>query len=76
MYYYQFNIGDYASHTNNLSLLEDLAYRRLLDIYYRDEGLAECCEQEIARSIGMKDYQDEVSYILLKSFFCFFKEFF
>ena len=68
MYYYQFNIGDYASHANNLSLLEDLAYRRLLDAYYRDEGLEETCEQEIARDIGMKDYQDEVSYVLKKFF--------
>jgi len=34
MHYYQFNIGDYASHTRHLSDLEDLAYRRLLDAYY------------------------------------------
>ncbi|NDH69342.1 MAG: DUF1376 domain-containing protein, partial [Gammaproteobacteria bacterium] len=33
MHYYQFHIGDYKSHTHHLSLLEDLAYRRLLDFY-------------------------------------------
>jgi len=32
MHYYQFNIGDYSSHTRHLSLIEDAIYRRLLDI--------------------------------------------
>ena len=38
MHYFQFNIGDYASHTRHLTLMEDLAYRRLLDLYYMREG--------------------------------------
>jgi uncharacterized protein YdaU (DUF1376 family) len=37
MHYYQFHIGDYISHTIHLSLEEDLAYRRLLDMYYDSE---------------------------------------
>lgn len=37
MHYYQFNIGDYISHTSHLEPLEDLAYRRLLDLYYQTE---------------------------------------
>jgi uncharacterized protein YdaU (DUF1376 family) len=37
MHYYQFNIGDYISHTSHLEPLEDLAYRRLLDLYYLTE---------------------------------------
>ena len=37
MHYYQFNIGDYIKNTIHLSLLEDLAYRRLLDFYYDSE---------------------------------------
>ncbi len=37
MFYYQFNIGDYLKHTAHLSPLEDIAYRRLLDIYYDTE---------------------------------------
>jgi uncharacterized protein YdaU (DUF1376 family) len=37
MHYYQFHIGDYMSHTIHLSSLEDLAYRRLLDMYYDTE---------------------------------------
>ena len=37
MHYYSFNIGDYASHTRHLTAIEDLAYRRLLDLYYLHE---------------------------------------
>jgi uncharacterized protein YdaU (DUF1376 family) len=37
MHYYQFNIGDYIKNTIHLSLMEDLAYRRLLDMYYDSE---------------------------------------
>ena len=37
MHYYQFHIGDYISHTIHLSSEEDLAYRRLLDMYYDTE---------------------------------------
>jgi len=37
MHYYQFNIGDYRAATAHLSNQEDLAYRRLLDMYYDTE---------------------------------------
>jgi uncharacterized protein YdaU (DUF1376 family) len=37
MYYYQFHIGDYRAATAHLSNDEDLAYRRLLDMYYDSE---------------------------------------
>jgi uncharacterized protein YdaU (DUF1376 family) len=37
MHYYQFHIGDYISHTFHLTAEEDLAYRRLLDMYYDTE---------------------------------------
>ena len=37
MYYYQHHIGDYAAATRHLSWLEDTAYRRLLELYYRQE---------------------------------------
>lgn len=38
MHYYNFNIGDYMKHTLHLTLEEDLAYRRLLDMYYDTEA--------------------------------------
>lgn len=37
MRYYQFNITDYMKKTMHLSPLEDLCYRRLLDMYYDSE---------------------------------------
>ena len=40
MNFYAFNIGDYAAATQHLTWEEDLAYRRLLDVYYsREESI-------------------------------------
>ena len=64
MHYYQFNIGDYASHTRNLSLLEDLAYRRLLDEYYLHERPFNACSTTVARQIGMAEHKDSVEFVL------------
>ena len=38
MNFYPFHIGDYISHTSHLSDAEDLAYRRLIDLYYQTEA--------------------------------------
>lgn len=64
MHYFQFNIGDYASHTRHLSLLEDLAYRRLLDVYYLKDGILVGSAPEVARQIGMRDHIAEVEQVL------------
>lgn len=37
MNFYPFHIGDYISHTSHLSDDEDLAYRRMIDLYYQTE---------------------------------------
>jgi uncharacterized protein YdaU (DUF1376 family) len=37
MNFYPFHIGDYLSHTNHLSDAEDLAYRRMIDLYFQTE---------------------------------------
>lgn len=37
MYHYSHHIGDYRTHTAHLTMMEDGAYRRLLDIYYMHE---------------------------------------
>ena len=66
MHYYQFHIGDYASHTRHLSLMEDLAYRRLLDFYYLHE--APIRQRDIARQIGMRDYEQDVLTVLNEFF--------
>lgn len=37
MNFYPFHIGDYISHTSHLTDKEDLAYRRMMDLYYMGE---------------------------------------
>jgi len=68
MHYYQFNIGDYASHTARLSPMEDLAYRRCLDLYYLNERPLNGCSTDVAREIGLPSESESVSYILNKFF--------
>lgn len=53
MHYFQFNIGDYARSTVHLSPMEDLAYRRLLDMYYDTEAPIPLETQWVARRIRM-----------------------
>jgi uncharacterized protein YdaU (DUF1376 family) len=66
MHYYQFHIGDYASHTRHLSLIEDIAYRRLLDFYYLHEQPIK--QRDIARQIGMRDHEQDVLTVLNEFF--------
>ncbi|CAB4136665.1 Protein of unknown function DUF1376 [uncultured Caudovirales phage] len=73
MHYYQFNIGDYASHTQRLSLMEDLAYRRLLDEYYLHERPFNSGITSVARQIGMREFEAEVQFVL-ECFFQFSEE--
>jgi len=68
MHYYQFNIGDYASHTSRLSPMEDLAYRRLLDLYYLNEQPLNGCSTDVAREIGLVEHLSSVEYVLSKFF--------
>lgn len=69
MHYYQFHIGDYATHTRHLTLLEDLAYRRLLDLYYLHEQPLNESPTVVARQIGMRDNAVEVETVLEEFFF-------
>ena len=66
VHYYQFHIGDYKSHTHHLTVLEDIAYRRLLDHYYLHE--APIKQRDIARQIGMRDHEQEVLSVLNEFF--------
>jgi uncharacterized protein YdaU (DUF1376 family) len=68
MHYYQFNIGDYLSHTKHLDLMEDLAYRRLLDLYYLHERPLNSGVASVARQIGMRDHETEVKSVLEEFF--------
>jgi uncharacterized protein YdaU (DUF1376 family) len=68
MYYYQFNIGDYQSHTSHLSEMEDLAYRRLLDWYYLHETPIPLEINEVARQIRMRSHTDCIANVLREYF--------
>ena len=68
MHYYKFNIGDYASHTNHLSIEEDLAFRRMLDWHYLHESPLPDNVEQIARLIRMRSHGDSIA-IVLQEFF-------
>lgn len=53
MHYYQFNIGDYRAATAHLSNEEDLAYRRLLDMYYDTENQIPLDTQWVAKRLRL-----------------------
>jgi len=68
MNYYALHIGDYASHTAHLSCLEDLAYRRLLDLYYTTERPLPASVTECARKIRMREHELDVRGVLEEFF--------
>lgn len=68
MHYYQFNIGDYKSHTEHLSEMEDLTYRRLLDWYYLHETPIPLDQSETARQIRMRSHSDCIAVVLQEYF--------
>ena len=68
MHYYQFNIGDYQSHTAHLTDLEDLAYRRMLDWCYLHEKPLPLDSEEIARLVRMRTHNDCIAVVLREYF--------
>ncbi len=53
MIWYKFHLGDYITHTTHLSDAEDLAYRRLLDLYYMSEAPIPLDTSVVARKIRL-----------------------
>ena len=68
MFSYPFHIRDYLTKTRHLSLLEDLAYRRLLDAYYTEEQPLPSDPAQCARLIAMREHVDEVTAVLNEFF--------
>jgi uncharacterized protein YdaU (DUF1376 family) len=68
MHYYQFNIGDYQSHTAHLTEMEDLAYRRLLDWAYLHESPIPLDVEQISRLIRMRSHSDCIASVLQEFF--------
>ncbi len=64
MNYYQFHVGDYVLHTAHLSPLEDIAYRRLLDLYYTSEEPIPLDVDRVAKLIRMREQRDIVAEVL------------
>lgn len=68
MFYYPFNIGDYISHTQHLTDIEDLAYRRMIDwCYIHEKGLPEASD-DVARLIRLRNHVDSVQSVLNEFF--------
>lgn len=68
MNYYPFHLGDYAAHTAHLDPLEDLAYRRMLDLYYLREMPLPVESSDIARLIRMRGNVAEIESVLREFF--------
>ena len=70
MNYYPFHIGDYASATRHLSWEEDLAYRRLLDVYYTSEKPLSADLRQVCRLVlASTEAQREAVEVVLGEFF-------
>lgn len=68
MNYYPFHIGDYQAHTAHLDLLEDLAYRRMIDVYYTRDGALPLDVAGVARLIRMSQHVETVRTVLAEFF--------
>jgi uncharacterized protein YdaU (DUF1376 family) len=61
MHYYPHHIGDYRSATSHLSNEEDLAYRRLLEMYYDTEQPIPLEIQQVARRLRVTEAAVQVA---------------
>lgn len=68
MNFFPFHPGDYMLRTAHLEPLEDLAYRRLIDLYYVNERPIEGTPDVIARVIRMRSNAAEVEAVLREFF--------
>jgi uncharacterized protein YdaU (DUF1376 family) len=66
--FYPFNIGDYTRRTTHLTLIEDICYRRLLDLYYMTESPIALDLDKVSRLIGMRDHNEVVCCIVCEFF--------
>lgn len=70
MNYYEHHLGDYLRDTAHLSMLEDGAYRRLLDAYYIREAPLPSSIREVFRLVRASSKRDrEAVETVLREFF-------
>ena len=68
MNYYPFHLGDYSAHTGHLEPMEDLSYRRLLDVYYMREGALPADIQVTAKLVRLRSCAADVESVLNEFF--------
>ena len=68
MYHYPFHVSDYIADTAHLSLEEDLAYRRLIDLYYTSEKPIPMDVSAVARKIRMANCESAIAQVLQEFF--------
>lgn len=68
MNYYPFHPGDYLRDTAHLDPMEDLAYRRLLDLYYLSEAPIPLETQQVSRRLRLGS--ESVLSVLNEFFIC------
>ena len=70
MNYYEHHLGDYLRDTAHLSMVEDGAYRRLLDAYYIRETPLPLASRELHRLVRAAAKQDRQAVdVVLREFF-------
>lgn len=68
MFHYPFHVGDYIADTAHLSIEEDIAYRRLLDLYYTSEKPIPNDGKQVSRRIRMGEHEGLVCAVLEEFF--------
>ena len=61
MHIYRHHIGDYDSATAHLTWAEDMAYTRILRLYYRNDGMLPSCERAICRLIRATSKEERIA---------------
>lgn len=68
MNYYKFHLGDYHIATKHLKPIEDLIYRRLLDLCYLTECPIPDQLEKVCRLISLPDHLEDVQNVLSEFF--------
>lgn len=68
MHYYPFNLKDYLAETAHLPPMADLAYRRLLDLYYKTEAPIRNEPKWVANRIRMDTEEQAIEFVLKEYF--------
>ena len=61
MHIYRHHIGDYDSATAHLTWSEDMAYTRILRLYYRNDGVLPVCTKAICRLVRASSKEERAA---------------